>query len=254
MHRRLRGPARCGSLAPGTGARPAFFAPMGNEMIKHWILAGALALGLFAGAASAQDATEEPSQEEIDAASAEFLASLNYEQGKVALRGTGATITVGEGFKFLGEKDAQRVLEEWWGNPPDDTVLGMIVPDDAPLGDDHSWGVVVTFNDEGYVSDEDAKDIDYDEMLADMKAETTATNEARKAEGYETVDLVGWACPPSYDSASKRLHWSKELDFEGAPEHTVNYDIRVLGRKGYLSLNAIASMSDLDRVQAGMAN
>jgi uncharacterized membrane-anchored protein len=221
--------------------------------MKQWILAGALALGLFAGAAGAQDEAAEPSQEEIDAASAQFLASLQYQQGKVALPGAGATITVGEGFRYLGEKDAQRVLEEWWGNPPDDTVIGMLVPDDAPLGDDHSWGVVVTFNDEGYVSDEDAKDIDYDEMLEDMKAETASANEARKAEGYETVDLVGWARPPTYDSAAKRLHWAKELDFEGSTDHTVNYDIRVLGRKGYLSLNAIANMGDLERVQSGMA-
>jgi uncharacterized membrane-anchored protein len=214
--------------------------------MKHWILAGALALGLGAGVAIAQDESEE------DAAAAEFLNSLSYKEGRVALPGAGASLNVTEGFRYLGDKDAQRVLEEWWGNPPDDTVIGMLIPEDAPLGDDHSWGVVVTFSEDGYVSDEDAKDIDYDEMLEQMQSETADANEARKEAGYGTVELVGWASPPSYDSAAKRLHWAKELNFEGAPEHSVNYDIRVLGRKGYLSLNAIASINDLDRVQVGM--
>ena len=35
-------------------------------------------------------------------------------------------------------------------------------------------------------------------------------------------------------------------------QHTLNYDIRVLGRRGYLSLNAVAGVSDLADVQAGM--
>jgi uncharacterized membrane-anchored protein len=48
------------------------------------------------------------------------------------------------------------------------------------------------------------------------------------------------------------MYWAKELDFAGTPQHTLNYDIRVLGRRGYLSLNAVAGMSDLGDVQAGM--
>jgi uncharacterized membrane-anchored protein len=182
----------------------------------------------------------------------QFVASLHFKQGTVAIPGADATLNVGDGFHFLPADDAQRVLEEAWGNPPDDTVLGMLVPDADALGSDHSWAVVVTYSDDGYVSDEDAAKIDYDKLLREMKDETKEENDARKDAGYGTVDLVGWATPPRYDAASKKLYWAKELNFDGADHNTLNYDIRVLGRRGYLSLNAVAGMSDLADVQAGM--
>jgi len=103
----------------------------------------------------------------------------------------------------------------------------------------------INFPDDGYVSDEDASKIDYKEMLADMQKETREENAQRKEAGYETVDLIGWAVPPRYDAASKKLYWARELAFQGNDGHTLNYDIRVLGRHGYLSLNAIAGMDEL---------
>jgi uncharacterized membrane-anchored protein len=66
------------------------------------------------------------------------------------------------------------------------------------------------------------------------------------------VDIVGWAQPPRYDAASKRIYWARELDFEGGQSHTLNYDIRVLGREGYLSMNAVADMRDMAMVKEGM--
>lgn len=181
-----------------------------------------------------------------------FLGSLHYQAGRVALPQAQASLDVRPGFRFLGHDDSRRVLEEFWGNPPDDDVIGMLVPDSANLASDHSWAVVVTYSDDGYVSDEDAAKIDFDELLGQMQQDTRDGNAERKDAGYGSVELVGWAQPPSYDSASKRIHWAKELAFEGEDGHTVNYDIRVLGRSGYLSLNAVASAADLGLVREGM--
>lgn len=184
---------------------------------------------------------------------ADLVHSLHFQAGSIALSDAGAHLQVAPGFRYLGHDDTRRVLEGLWGNPPDDDVIGMLVPDDAALDGEHSWAVLVTYNAEGHVSDEDASKIDYTQMLADMKQETVDANAARKEAGFDSVQLVGWAQPPSYDAAGKRLHWARELDFSGASQHTLNYDIRVLGREGYLSMNAIAGMGDLARVQAGIA-
>jgi uncharacterized membrane-anchored protein len=138
------------------------------------------------------------------------------------------------------------------GQPPRQTVLGMIVPTNAPLDSETSWAVVVTYSDEGYVSDEDAAKTDYDALLAELKEGAKEDNAARKQAGYETIELVGWAVPPRYDAASKKLYWAKELAFEGGDQHTLNYDVRVLGRRGFMSLNAVADMSELAAVQNGM--
>ena len=206
-----------------------------------------LALGLLlcSAGARADDAADAASRRAL-------LNSLHYSGGAVALPEAKARLEVKPGFRFLGHDDTRKVLEQYWGNPPDDSVLGMLVPDDAGLGMDHSWAVVVTYSDEGYVSDEDAAKIDFDELLTQMKQDTQDANEERKQAGFGTVELVGWAQPPRYDAASKRIHWAKELAFDGEAGHTVNYDIRVLGRGGFLSLNAVADAADLGRVRNGM--
>jgi uncharacterized membrane-anchored protein len=190
--------------------------------------------------------------DEIPADVREFVASLKFRGGEIPIPGADARFRFDDQFRYLGQADAQRVLEQLWGNPPDQSVLGLVVPRGRGLLDDNGWAVVVTYSDEGYVSDEDAAAIDYDELLAGMKEETQDENAARKEAGYEAIELIGWATPPRYDAASNKLYWAKELAFDGSQRHTLNYDIRVLGRRGYLSLNAVANMDDLADVQAGM--
>jgi uncharacterized membrane-anchored protein len=139
-----------------------------------------------------------------------------------------------------------------WGNPPNDTVLGLLVPDNAPLDSEHSWAVVVTYSDDGHVSDDDAAKVDYGKVMSEMKQASAEENAERRKGGFNEVQIVGWAMPPRYDAAGKRIYWARELDFKDSPQHTLNYDIRVLGREGYLSMNAVAGMNDLGMVQDGM--
>lgn len=211
--------------------------------MRALVCAAAAALVCLAGLAQAQEPDETQA----------FLDSLNYQQGVVAVPEAHATLRLGEGFRYLGKADARRVLEEFWGNPEDDSVLGMLVPTADDLATEHSWAVILTWTGEGHITDEDAAEIDYAELLADMQQETRDANPMLKEAGYPTAELVGWAQPPRYDASSKRLHWAKHLQFEGHDTGTLNYDIRVLGREGYLSMTAVADMADLARVNAGMA-
>ncbi|MEO8160579.1 MAG: DUF2167 domain-containing protein [Arenimonas sp.] len=182
----------------------------------------------------------------------QFLRSLNYRSGDVKLADAGVTMHVRSGFRFLDHDDARKVLEQYWRNPPDDSVLGLLIPEDAGLDSEHAWAVVVTYVDEGHVSDEDATKVDYTQVMKDMKEASAEENAERRKQNYPEVQIVGWAQAPSYDGAGKRIYWARELDFKGEPVHTLNYDIRVLGRDGYLSMNAIASMPDLALVRDGM--
>lgn len=213
--------------------------------------ATAAALLLCAGFAHAQDA--EPAQNQKQDPVQSFVDSLAFRAGEIAVPEAHARLRLGEGFRYLEKADARRVLEDFWGNPADDTVLGMLVPASDPLGTDHSWAVILTWSDDGHVSDADAAEIDYTQLLADMQQETRDAAPALKEAGYPTAELVGWAQPPRYDAVGKRLHWAKHLQFEGQDGGTLNYDIRVLGRQGYLSMNAVADVADLERVNAGMA-
>ena len=203
--------------------------------------AAALALTL----ASATIAAQRPSPEELDA-------KLAYQTGKVQLSGGLATITLPPSFRFLGEPDSRKLLVAW-GNPPESAqgVLGMLVPSDvSPLSED-GWAIVVTYDDDGYVNDEDAKTLNYDKVMNEMQEQTVASNEARQKEGFEPITLIGWAEPPHYDAAAHKLYWAKELKFGSSTDHTLNYSIRILGRRGVLVLNAVSSVDQLETVKKG---
>lgn len=198
-------------------------------------------------------AQDEPTAEEI-ALVQKMLDSIEktftYEYGKIDLQNGLATINVPEGYKFLNGEQSKRVLEDIWGNPPGSETLGMLFPKDiSPVSDNFTYAVEIEYADEGYVEDEDAADIDYDELLEEMQNDTKEGNKMREAQGYETIDLVGWASKPFYDSENKKLHWAKELKFEGQDKNTLNYNIRVLGRSGFLNLNAIGDMEVLPQFQ-----
>lgn len=176
-------------------------------------------------------------------------ASFQYSHGEIALDNGIGTLHVPDGFRFLDAKQSRRVLEDLWGNPEDSGVLGMIVPQQTGLLADDAWAFIITYDEMGYVKDDDADDIDYDELLTDMQEETKAENEVRKEAGYEPIEIVGWASAPFYDHNKKVLHWAKEIKFGDNEKNTLNYNVRILGRKGVMVLNAVASMNELPEVQ-----
>jgi len=175
-----------------------------------------------------------------------FVESLNYQQGAVTIETANVQLTVPRDFYFLSGGDARRVLVDQWRNPPAAAagVLGMIFSAGATPADD-TWGAVISFDADGYVSDEDAAKIDYAEMLRNMQASTERVNQDRLQQGFPTIRLVGWASSPFYDAATHKLHWAKELEFSDSPKHTLNYDVRALGRKGVLKINFVADMDEL---------
>jgi uncharacterized membrane-anchored protein len=179
---------------------------------------------------------------------------VKYQTGKITLPSGNATLNVPKNFKYINGNDAQFVLQDLWGNPQDLSVLGALIPEKTTVLDDNCWMFVITYVEDGYVKDEDSQDIDYDELLTNMKKETSEGNEIRKTQGYPSIQLIGWASKPYYDSNLKVLHWAKELKFGDAKDEpsTLNYDLRVLGRKGMFNVSAVATIPQLNEVKASI--
>jgi uncharacterized membrane-anchored protein len=214
-------------------------------------LAG-LALCLIAGATRAAAPDAPPSAaERAEIAKAEaLLKSLHPTHGDIKLPGADATLHLGDRYYFLGPADAKRVLVEGWGNPPDaaDGVLGLVFPAGAsPLGD--TWGAVVTYDNQGYVSDAEAKTTDYGKLLESMRSNEDQVNDERKKQNIPAIHLVGWAQAPVYDPAHHSLIWARDIQFADQKIDTLNYDVRELGRRGVLSLNIVYRMPDLASVR-----
>ena len=197
---------------------------------------------LSVSAAIAQDHPK--SREEAEA----LVSSLKFQQGQIDLQKGLATLNVPKGFRYLNGADANKIIVNLWGNPPGEEPLGLLMPDVSPLSRD-AWAVIITYNEDGYVKDDDAAKINYDTMLGEMKKSIHEANPERTKQGYPTMELIGWAEPPRYDNATHKLYWAKELKFGNETGNTLNYNIRMLGRRGVLVLNAVASMDQLSEIE-----
>jgi uncharacterized membrane-anchored protein len=174
--------------------------------------------------------------------------TLHYKTGKIELSSGIAAMNIPASFKFLDAAEAKYVLEDLWGNPGGHSPLGMIFPANSGATDPGSYAFVIQYEELGFVKDSDADKINYDDLLKELKESSDKENKERLNMGLVTMDLVGWAAKPYYDKEKKVLHWAKEYSVPGRDENTLNYDIRVLGRKGVLTLQAVSAMDQLDSV------
>jgi uncharacterized membrane-anchored protein len=197
-------------------------------------------------------ATETAASPTADKGTETFLASLKFQTGKITLPNGVATLDLPANFRYLPPADTEKLLVEGWGNPPGNETLGMIIPTETNPLSETGWGVIVSYTEDGHVKDEDADKIDYSSLLKDMKEASEEENKERVKQGYSAMHLVGWAEPPSYDKQTRKMFWAKEFSGAQAGENSLNYNIRVLGRKGVLVLNAVASMKQISQIKNEM--
>ena len=214
--------------------------------MKKFILPVLMLLVSLSGSAS------QTSPDPMDTMSVEQLLAkidtLHYQtSGKVSL-GLVASLDIPKGFKFLDGKQAAFVLHDLWRNPYSES-LGMLLPEDRSPYLRDCWAVEITYEESGHVKDDDAKDIKYDELLKQMQQQVTETNPERVKEGSAALELTGWAETPYYDAKTHKLYWAKKLKEVGDSVEFLNYNIRVLGRKGVLVLNAIGGLDQLEEIK-----
>jgi uncharacterized membrane-anchored protein len=145
---------------------------------------------------------------------------------------------------------AEKVLYDFWGNPRgSNSTLGLLLPEKMGVFSDSGYVFNIQYDAIGFVKDDDADKINYDELLTQLQKETEEANKERTEAGFEAMHFAGWASKPFYDKEKKILHWAKEIKFGESEVNTLNYNIRILGRKGVLVMNAISTMPNLDIVK-----
>lgn len=209
---------------------------------------------LLAIALSAQDSTSfidhDKEFSDSEAYTDSLIESFRYEQGVIGVGDGMIRLSIPDGYKFLDADQSYYLVTDVWENPPSVTngMLGVIMHADADVYDE-STVFFVHYEDIGYVSDEDADGIDYAAKMKEMLQDDSLENAQRIADGYSGLRLVGWASAPYYDKQRKVLHWAKEMDSDDRDVNVLNYNIRVLGRKGVTLINAVSSMDRLDIVK-----
>ncbi|MCL1961558.1 MAG: DUF2167 domain-containing protein [Desulfovibrionaceae bacterium] len=190
--------------------------------------------------ASAAATALESEQERAEAA---VRAAHKPGPADIALRDQG-TLHLLKGYVWIPVPAATQLMRVM-GNSPGPGFMGLIVPDN-----DDDWMATVTFINEGYIKDDDARDWNADELLQSLKEGTEEGNKERARRGIAPIEVIGWAQPPKYDTATHRLVWAATLRDKGAADtkdQGVNYNTYALGREGYISLNLVTNASELEK-------
>jgi len=119
-----------------------------------------LLVSLAATFVRAADPTPPADQAARVAEARKLVSELRPQTGEIVLEGGIAKVTVPPKMRYFDAKDTKTILVKLWGNPDGNPTLGMLVPDDFHPFSEDSWAVVITFEDTGYVKDDDAAGID----------------------------------------------------------------------------------------------
>lgn len=176
--------------------------------------------------------------------------SLIYKKGIISLDSGNAVLTVPDSYKFLSRSQSIFVLTKIYGNPLDSSVIGMLIPNDKGILDQDGWVFTISYKDIGYINEINVNEINYEVLLNDLNKEIIEVNKSRLHQGFSSVQLIGWASQPLFDKNRKILQWATEVNFGKDSLNTLNYSIRILGKKGVYILNAVASMKQLPAVKS----
>lgn len=168
------------------------------------------------------------------------------QSGHVTLSDQGS-IDLGNDFRFIPAAESKSVLEAM-GNQVGDNHLGMILSPKDGL----NWFMVVSYHPAGFIKDDDARDWNADDLLASVKEGTESANEMRRQQGFPEMEIVGWVQKPLYFSDKKQLVWSIQSHDKGQSadeENGINYNTLALGREGYISMNLVTGMSQVEELK-----
>jgi uncharacterized membrane-anchored protein len=162
---------------------------------------------------------------------------IPWEDGPtVGKLGDVAEITVPEGYRFTGAQGARMVME-LTQNPTSGRELGVLVPNQ----ENDIWFVVFEFDPIGYVENASKEELDAEAILTSLQKGTEASNEERKRRGWEAFHVVGWSRSPFYNPTTNNLTWAIRGKGDNTPTETINYSVRVLGRKGTMNVDLVIS-------------
>lgn len=174
------------------------------------------------------------------------ITQLPWQLGPtVGVLGEQATIKIPDGYGFL-QPEGTRKLEQLMHNPPSNSNVYTVASPDL------SWISFFSFDPVGYVKDDEK--IDADAIIKTVREGTQIANEERKRNGWSALDVIGWKFEPRYNKYDNHLEWAILAQDESSRAVVVNYNTRILGRKGVMDVVVVASPEKLDTAVASFKN
>jgi uncharacterized membrane-anchored protein len=166
---------------------------------------------------------------------------------KVSLEGQ-ATLDLPADYIFLGKEDSKALMERL-GNRANPNDVGTILPKDI---NEKKFFVTVDWDAAGYIKDDEADKLDAKEILESIREGNEEANKFREERGFKPVTVVGWGEPPRYERQLHHIVWA--IIGKSEEGETVNFNTRLLGRHGYMSLNLVCGPEQLQGLKPTMAD
>jgi uncharacterized membrane-anchored protein len=159
---------------------------------------------------------------------------VNWTQGPAQVSlGAQAELRLGTDLVFAGAADTRRLMESM-GNSVSSREVGLVTSSSK----DSNWILIFEYNDDGHVKDDEKNAIDKDALFESIKEGTEEGNKRRKELGLPGLHVTHWVEAPHYDQATHNLVWALAAK-DDSGDQVVNYNMRVLGRQGYMSVTLV---------------
>jgi uncharacterized membrane-anchored protein len=160
--------------------------------------------------------------------------ALQWTHGPATVAlGSQADLELPEGYQFVDAKTTQKLMESM-GNHVSKREVGLV----APSREGADWIMVFEYDAVGYVKDDEKDKIDKNALLESIREGTEEGNKRRKEMGVPALHVTGWFEEPHYDGKSHNLVWALAAQDDDKRE-VVNYNMRVLGRQGVMSVTLV---------------
>lgn len=173
--------------------------------------------------------------EEEEAADKAFLTSLGFKEGGSQVKvGSNAVVDVPADFMAADARGTKQFLEATRNLPNGRELATLIHTKDK-------YFIIFEFDSVGYVKDDDKDELDADAMLKNIREGQIEANKILAQRGDPQLEVTGWHSPPHYDEASHNLEWAPLLKDLSNNDISVNYNVRILGRRGVMEAQLVAS-------------
>lgn len=174
-----------------------------------------------------------------EAEAADSGPQLPWQEGPKPLDlGHGVKLDLPETHLFLGMPEAGELMKKM-GNLYNEDLLGLVISKNEQESNDYI--VTLRFEDSGHIKDDES--LDGKELLESIREGEDEYNAERKKLGFEPMHAAGWDEQPHYDKDKHQLIWG--LIIEAKDGGSINYNTRILGRTGFVSLNLVTDKEHL---------
>ena len=198
-----------------------------------------------AAAPNTQAAAEQPpSEQEIQAylkQRIDEIEKIGWTREGVGNLAGRAEIDIPKGYRFTDGNGTEKMMA-MSGNPASHREVGMLSTEG--LG---PW-IIFEFEESGYVKDDEKDKIDADEMLQTLRDGQKESNAYRKQNQMSELEILGWVKPPTYNPKTNNLEWGTKLKSLDSGGISINYNTRLLGRKGVMEVTLVCDPEEMDEM------